>query len=51
MKVLHSFVITKGLSDYGALVHETKVPVFRVPALPFVYILGRAEALDAGGKM
>lgn len=50
-KVLHSFVITKGLSDYGAIKHETRVPVFRVPVLPFLYILGRAEALDGGSKM
>jgi len=50
-KVLHSFVITKGLSDYGTMRYETRVPVFRVPVLPFVYILGRAEDLDDGGKM
>jgi predicted AAA+ superfamily ATPase len=49
--VSHSLVITKSLSDYGVSKHETRIPVFHVPALPFVYILSRAEALGGGGKM
>jgi predicted AAA+ superfamily ATPase len=43
-KVTHAFVITKNISDYGVSAHETRVPIFRIPALPFVYLLGRAEA-------
>ena len=50
-KVTHSFVITKNLMDYGTSSHETVVPVFRVPALPFVYLLGRAEAGDGGVRI
>jgi predicted AAA+ superfamily ATPase len=49
--ISHSFVITKSLSDCGVSKHETRIPVFRVPALPFVYLLGRAEAIGRGGKM
>jgi len=43
-KVTHSFVVTKNLMDYGLSKHETLVPIFRIPAMPFVYMLGRAEA-------
>ncbi|MDR2713665.1 MAG: ATP-binding protein [Clostridiales bacterium] len=47
----HSFIITKGLLDCGISKHKTNIPIFRIPALPFVYMLGRAEAYDNGGKM
>ncbi|MCL1791673.1 MAG: ATP-binding protein [Peptococcaceae bacterium] len=46
-KVKYSFVITKNLVNYGPSSHDTRVPIFRVPALPFVYLLGWAEAEDA----
>jgi predicted AAA+ superfamily ATPase len=46
--VSQSFVITKGLSNYGMSRHETKTPIFRIPALPFVYMLGRGEAIGDG---
>ena len=39
-----AFVITKNLADYGVSKHKTKIPVFRIPALPFIYLLGRAKA-------
>ncbi|MDR2670167.1 MAG: ATP-binding protein, partial [Oscillospiraceae bacterium] len=42
--VSHAFVVTKSLAEYGASKHETRVPIFRVPLLPFVYILGFGEA-------
>jgi len=45
-KVSSSFVITKSLTDYGICHHETLVPVFRIPTLVFIYLLGRAEAAD-----
>ena len=50
-KVSHSFVVTKSLSDYGVSRHETRIPIFRVPVLPFVYILGHAEAIRGDGKI
>ena len=40
-----AFVITKSLTDYGISKQKTKVPVFRIPALPFIYLLGRAIAM------
>jgi len=50
-KVANSFIVTKSLTDYGIVGHETLVPVFQIPALVFVYLLGRAEALGESGKM
>ena len=40
-----AFVVTKSLTDYGIMKQKTKVPVFRIPALPFIYLLGRAIAM------
>jgi len=44
-KISHSFLITKDLLDYGIANHDTLIPVFRIPALIFTYMLGRAEAV------
>jgi hypothetical protein len=44
-----SFVITKSLTDYGLTKHNTLVPVFRIPALVFTYLLGKGEA-DRGSR-
>jgi predicted AAA+ superfamily ATPase len=49
--VTHSFVVTKSLADYGLSRHNTKVPIFKIPVLPFVYMLGKAEAEGRGGKL
>jgi predicted AAA+ superfamily ATPase len=49
--VSHSFVITKSLSNYGISRHRTRVPIFRIPVLPFVYMLGVAESRGDGGKL
>lgn len=43
-KVTHAFLITKELSDFGVAKHETAVPILRVPAIAFLYLLGKAEA-------
>ena len=43
-KVTGSFIITKSLMDYGTAQHATLIPVLRIPALVFVYLLGNAEA-------
>jgi len=50
-KVANSFIVTKSLLDYGMAHHETLVPVFRVPAIVFVYLLGRAAAIGNAAKM
>lgn len=43
-KVTHAFLITKELSDFGVTKHETAVPILRVPAIAFLYLLGKSEA-------
>ena len=50
-KVAISFVLTKSLTDYGTTQHETLIPIFRIPALVSIYMLGRAEAMGESGKM
>jgi predicted AAA+ superfamily ATPase len=50
-RVTASFLVTKSLIDYGYTQHKTLAPVFRVPALVFCYLLGRAEALGEVAKM
>jgi len=50
-KVTSAFLITKSLTDYGVSRHDTRIPVFRIPALVFVYLLGRAEALGENAKL
>jgi len=50
-KVTNAFVITKKLTDYGISKHKTKVPILRIPALPFFYLLGKAEAEGNYAKM
>ena len=50
-KVTDAFLITKRPDDFGIVKHETKVPVLRVPAIAFLYILGKAEAEGQNGKL
>lgn len=50
-KVTNAFLITKRLDDFGIAKHETKVPIVRIPAIAFLYLLGRAEADGQSGKM
>jgi len=50
-KVTNAFVITKKLTDYGISKHKTRVPILRIPALPFLYLLGKAEADGNYAKM
>ena len=49
--VKHSFVVTKSLLDYGFTKHEIVIPIFKMPAIVFIYLLGRAEALDENRKI
>lgn len=50
-KVSSAFLITKRLDDAGITKHETAVPILRVPAIAFLYLLGKAEAENWNGKM
>jgi len=49
-KVTNAFLVTKRLDDFGITKHETQVPIFRIPAIAFVYLLGKAEADDKAEK-
>lgn len=48
-KVTDAFLITKQLDDFGISKHETAIPVMRVPAITFLYLLGKAEAEKQNG--
>ena len=50
-KVTSAFLITKRLDDFGITKHETRTPILRVPALAFLYLLGKAEAAGYNGKL
>lgn len=50
-KVTNAFLVTKKLDDFGITKHETKVPILRIPAIAFLYLLGKAEADGQNGKM
>jgi predicted AAA+ superfamily ATPase len=50
-KVTEAFLVTKKLDDFGIAKHETQVPILRVPAIVFLYLLGKGEAEERNGKM
>ena len=50
-KVTSAFLITKQLDDFGIGKHVTAVPIMRVPAIAFLYLLGKAEAEGQSGKL
>ncbi len=39
-KIEAAYVVTKKLTDYGQLNHETLVPIIRIPAAVFTFIVG-----------
>ncbi len=49
--VTNAFLITKQLDDFGITKHETSTPILRVPAIAFLYLLGKAEAEGQNGKL
>ena len=49
--VSHAFLITKRLDDFGKTRHDTKVPIFKLPAVVFLYLLGKSESDGYGGKL
>ncbi len=50
-KVINAFLLTKRLEDFGIAAHATKVPILRIPAIAFLFLLGRAEVNGKGGKI
>ncbi len=50
-KITNAFLITKRLDDVGITRHETKTPILRIPAIVFLYLLGKLEAQGQNGKM
>lgn len=50
-KVTTAFLITKQLDDFGITKHETATPILRVPAIAFLYLLGKLEAEGQNGRM
>lgn len=49
--ILGALIITKKPEDYGTSKHETRIPVMRIPAAAFLYLLGKAEAEGFAAKM
>lgn len=49
--VANAFLITKRLEDVGVTQHATVVPILRMPALPFLYLLGSEEAAGRRGRL
>lgn len=49
--VTNAFLITKKLEDFGISKHETKVPILRVPAIAFLYLIGKLESDGNTGKL
>ena len=49
--ITSAFLITKKLDDFGIVKHETEVPILRVPAIAFLYLLGKAETEGQSGRM
>jgi len=42
-KVQGAVLITKRAEDYGIAAHNSRIPVIRIPAFAFLYLLGHAE--------
>lgn len=49
--VSYAFLITKRMEDFGITKHETNVPIMRIPAIVFMYLLGKLESEGMDGKL
>lgn len=49
--VTSAFLVTKKLDDVGITKHDTNVPILRIPAIAFLYLLGKPEAEGQNGKI
>lgn len=43
-EVTAAYLVTKRLDDFGVTRHETHTPIYRIPAIAFLYLLGKEEA-------
>lgn len=50
-RITSVFLTTKRLDDFGITKQETLTPILRVPAIAFLYPLGKAEAAGYNGKL
>ena len=50
-QITGAFLLTKRLDDFGYTAHDTKVPIMKIPAIVFLYLLGKAEAEGRNGKI
>lgn len=50
-KITNAFLITKQLNDFGIAKHDTKTKILRIPAIAFLYLIGKSEADGHNGKM
>ena len=44
--VTSAFLITKRQDDFGIARHETKIPILRIPAVAFLYLIGKADGKE-----
>lgn len=42
-KTMRAIIVTKNPTDFGTLSFETRVPIMKIPAHAFLYLLGHAE--------
>jgi len=42
-KVIAAIMVTKTSDSYGILPYKTKVPIYKIPAYAFLYLLGYTE--------
>lgn len=50
-QVTSAFLITRKLEDAGITRHNTSIPILRIPAIAFLYLLGKAEAEGQNRKL
>ena len=50
-KVTSAFLITKHPQDFGITKHNTNIPILRIPAIVFLYLLGKSESEGQNGKL
>lgn len=50
-QVSNAFIVTKKITDFGISGHDTKVPIFKIPAVVFLYLLGKSESEGKKGQL
>lgn len=49
--ITDAFVITKQLEDFGVTRHETSPKIYRIPAIAFLYLIGKEESDGMSGRL